>query len=162
MLNHTPALALEHARAIHAALVARRDSASADFNAGLAALEADLTALGDSLGAAVGDPAATTVLGSHPVYEYLASASGLDVRSLHLEPDVELTSGDWHDIEHLVETDRPTVMLWEAEPLPGTREGLAERGIAVAVYDPASAFDSADWLEVMRANVATLAEALGR
>jgi hypothetical protein len=53
-------------------------------------------------------------------------------------------------------------MLWEAQPLPETEEQLRERGIAIAVFDPAAQPPAdGDFLTLMTDNAKRLACATG-
>ena len=66
------------------------------------------------------------VVFSHPVYQYLTRRYGLDARSVHFEPDEDPGDG-WHDLDGLMAERSAELMIWEAEPLPSTRDALAER-----------------------------------
>ena len=103
------------------------------------------------------------LLASHPVYQYLADAYGLSIRSLELEPDRALTTAQWKAIDSMLGQESAKVMLWEAAPLASTQAGLKERGVVPVVFDPvANTPADGDFLEVMRANVARLGCATGR
>ena len=52
-------------------------------------------------------------------------------------------------------------MLWEAEPTPDTARALANRAVTIVVFDPAGGRRGADFLTIMRGNLANLAAALG-
>ncbi len=156
-----PALAMEHARAVHAELVARLPEAAAALNANLAALEADLDALDMTLRTIVASRPQPALLASHPVYQYLAAAYELELPGVHLEPDQTLSDRDWLQLEAAIVDRGVRVMLWEQEPLPATRERLAGLGVVIAVYDPcANTPGSGDWLSVMQTNARNLAVAL--
>jgi len=48
-------------------------------------------------------------------------------------------------------------MLWEAEPLPQTRDRLAAVGLRLAVFDPAGNRPATgDYFSVMRRNIVSL------
>ncbi len=129
-----PELAIEHARAVLQAFERERPDERAAFAAGFEALRRDLLQLDENLSEAFAGDAA--LLASHPVYQYLARAYDLDLRSLHWEPDVAPTDDDWRELEALLSVQASSVMLWEGEPLPGTAARLGELGVAVAVLDP--------------------------
>ena len=158
-----PKLAAEQARAIHRALVAASPFDAAAFDAGLASLESDLDALDLRLKEVFGGGVAEALIGSHPVYQYLAAAYGVDIPSVHLEPDQPPTQREWQGLEEAIAERDVVVMLWEGTPAAETRERIEAWGVAVSVYDPsANTPDSGDWLSVMTANAESLASSLER
>ena len=74
-----PTLAIEHAAAIRDALVAARPEHESAFHEGFAALEQDLAALDERIETAVTGGTDVLVVGSHPVYQYLARRYGLAI-----------------------------------------------------------------------------------
>jgi zinc transport system substrate-binding protein len=153
-----PTMALAQARAIRDALAARRPEASAGFEARFEALEVDLLDLDAALARAAEDLAGRPILGSHPVYQYLAARYGLDLRSVHFEPDEVPAAGAWAELERL-QAERPaTIMLWEAEPLPEVVGRLqSEHGIRSIVFSPcANGCDADDYMVMMRENAQRL------
>lgn len=121
----------------------------------LTELDTRLRSAGKALG---GRPLAA----SHPVYQYLENAYGLNVQSLHWEPDQSLDADAIEELDALLERHPATRMLWEAPPSGQTKRFLAERNVEVVVFEPAANRPkSGDFLSVMRANVARLACAAG-
>jgi len=152
-----PRLAMLQAEAIAAAMSEARPDAASDFDANLSALRADLEALDQRLDVATRGLDATPLLGSHPVYQYLARRYGLNLRSVHFEPDESPDEEAWADLDRLRGEHPAVTMLWEAEPLPEIAERLRTLGIESVVFDPAgNRPGSGDFLEVMAANVANL------
>jgi zinc transport system substrate-binding protein len=118
-------------------------------------LLADLEALDKEL-----EKAAPTVklLGSHPVYQYLARRYKLDLRAVHFEPDAHPRDEQWAALDKLLREHRASYMLWEGEPLAETRVQLAGLGVKSVVFDPCgNRPDSGDFLTVMRENIKRLA-----
>jgi zinc transport system substrate-binding protein len=155
-----PTMAMAQARAVAEAFVAARPESSSLFEANLAELVADLEALDAQLAATFSHFPDRTFVGSHPVYQYLAARYGLEIASVHFEPDEEPAEDAWRDLRRVL-ADRPAgVMLWEGAPLTRTAERLAEMGLMVVVFQPAGGRPArGDYLDVMRANVANLREA---
>ncbi len=152
-----PRLAILQAEAIAAAMSVARPAASNDFDANLAILRTDLEALDQRLEAATRGLGSTPVLGSHPVYQYLARRYGLNLQSMHFEPDENPDEGTWADLERLHDAHPAATMLWEAEPLPEIVDRLRAMGIESIVFDPAGNRPArGDFLAVMTANVANL------
>jgi zinc transport system substrate-binding protein len=153
-----PMRALAQAEGVHAAFVERWPQWQESFDAGLAGLRQDLTALDARQAAATaGDP--IPLLASHPVYQYLADRYGLNVRSVHFEPGEIPDAAGWRELERILAEHPARWMLWEGEPLPQTAERLRALGVEPVVYDPAGNRPvDGDYLSVMVSN----AEALER
>ena len=152
-----PTLATEHAAAIRDALVAARPEHESAFHEGFAALEQDLAALDERIETAVTGGADVLVVGSHPVYQYLARRYGLAIPSVHFEPDTYPGANGWHDLERLLEEHAATWMLWEGEPIAQTADRLREMGLESAVFDPCgNRPDSGEYLSVMESNANAL------
>ena len=150
-----PTLAVEHARAIHDALIKARPNAQQAFEAGFASLEADLLALDERLERAVAGKTDTPLVGSHPVYQYLARRYGLNLRAVHFEPDEPPADDGWHDLEHQLEGHPAKWMLWEDAPIQETADRLRELGIESVVYNPCgNRPEEGDYVSVMQSNVA--------
>ena len=148
-----PTLASEQAHVIAEAFAGARPARKAAFGAGLAALESDLRALDDRLAKIAGSLGDKPVLISHPVYQYLERRYGLNVRSLHWEPDTLPDEAMWWELRKLLPTHPARIMLWEAEPLAATRLRLRVLGVQSVVYAPcANAPAEGDWLDVMIQN----------
>jgi zinc transport system substrate-binding protein len=155
-----PRLAAAQAARIAEAL-ARVDAAgSADYEAGLAALTAELDALDGELEAALAALAGDGIVFSHPVYQYLARRYGIEHRAVHWKPGAVPQAEEWHQLDHLVRHGPARWMLWEGEPHPDVAAELTERGLSSIVYDPsANRPRQGDFLQVMRQNVERLRSA---
>ena len=153
-----PTLAIDQARAIRDALTAQRPEAGARFDTAFAELETELMELDAALLVAASALDETPVIGSHPVYQYLASRYGIDLRSVHFEPDEAPSDAGWRELRELQQERAAPLMLWEAEPMPSTRERLAQEfGISSIVFSPcANTPDVDDYMSVMRANAQRL------
>ena len=150
-----PTLAIEHAAAIRDAFIAARPEHASAFHQGFRALEQDLSALDERIEKAVTGGADVLLVGSHPVYQYLARRYGLSIPSVHFEPDTYPASDSWHDLENILEDHRATWMIWESEPIARTSDKLREMGLESVVFDPcATRPESGDYLSVMEANAA--------
>jgi len=147
-----PTIAVAQAGAIRDALAARRPEASAGFDARYQELESEFLDLDAALVRAADALAGRPVLGSHPVYQYLAARYALDLRSVHFEPDELPDSEAWAELERL-QAERPAgIMLWESEPLPELATRLQfEHGIRSVVLSPcANGCDVDDYMAMMR------------
>ena len=122
--------------------------------AGFAALKSDLLALDQALDSAFAPLSDEPLIGSHPVYQYLAERYGLNLRSLHWEPDTMPDASMWAELESLRENHGGSILLWEGTPLPEIVERLDGMGIQSVVFDPCgNRPESGDFLSVMRENL---------
>ena len=153
-----PDFAVAQASAIRDALVRERPAESAAFDSAFAELEGDLVVLDSMLARAAESLDEAPILGSHPVYQYLAARYGLDLRSVHFEPDEIPAATDWRELDRLQDERPSTLMLWEAEPMPEIRQRLeTEYGIRSVVFAPcANAPDVDDYMGIMRQNAQRL------
>jgi zinc transport system substrate-binding protein len=155
-----PTLAVEHAAAIRDAFAAVRPEHEATFVAGFESLEADLLELDADLERVTAGLSQTPLLGSHPVYQYLARRYGLNLRSVHFEPDEDPGAGGWEALDEILAEHPARWMLWEGEPLPAPAARLEGLGIRSVVYDPCgNAPSQGDFLTVMRQNLENLEQA---
>jgi zinc transport system substrate-binding protein len=127
-----PILAIRQAEAIQAALA---QSGLTDPS-GLQSLKDELGTLDLNFEAALTGFGNQPILGSHPVYQYLARRYQLNMESVHWEPDSEPDEQMWRELEDILETHKAAIMLWEDEPLPKTKAMLIEKGIQSIVFNP--------------------------
>jgi zinc transport system substrate-binding protein len=149
--------AVEQARAITEALAAARPEHAAVFEEGFSSLERDLLAVDAELAELAAEGRDRAVLGSHPVYQYLARRHELDLASVHFEPDEFPDEAAWSGLEALLNEHHAGWMLWEGEPLAEIASRLQDAGVESAVFDPCGNRPSeGDFLTVMRSNVDNL------
>jgi zinc transport system substrate-binding protein len=153
-----PALAIEQARAVRAALAERLPGAEDDLQAGFEALEADLAEIDARLEAWAAALEGQPVLASHPVYQYLARRYDLNLQSVHFEPDEMPAGGAWRDLAATMQGHAADWMLWEGPPLDEIRQRLAaDYGVGSVVFAPCGNVpQTGDYLSAMRANVEAL------
>lgn len=150
-----PTQAVAQARAIRDAFSRLRPGS--DFEPRYAALRDDLLELSRRLEAAV--PHGPGVA-SHPVYQYLARRYGMNIESVHWEPDESPGAEGWAELEAILKEHPARWMLWEATPLEETTRRLRELGLESVVFDPCgNTPDAGDFLTVMNQNVTALAAA---
>ncbi|MDP5183707.1 metal ABC transporter substrate-binding protein [Blastococcus sp. BMG 814] len=141
------------------------DPDGADTYAGnAAALRADLEALDAEVQEALSGCAVDTLVTSHDAFGYLGDRYGLDVVGINgLSPTQEPSAAQLAEITELVADRGITTVYTETLVDPAVAETVAaEAGVETAVLDPLEGLtdESAgeDYLEVMRANLATLQE----
>ena len=150
-------IAIEQARSVLERLVRARPTHEAEFRQAYTELEADLQALDERLMKVAEKLGERPLLFSHPVYQYLQKRYGLNGVFVHWEPDAMPEDGLWDELRVVLQEHAARVMIWEAEPLPATKQGLREMGIECVVFQtggnrPATG----DWLGLMQKGIADL------
>jgi zinc transport system substrate-binding protein len=120
-------------------------------------LKSDLESLDRSLEELTENYSSAPLLGSHPVYQYLARGYGLNMMSVHWEPDQIPTENQWRELDELLEAHPAEWMIWEGEPSGENVEKLRERGVNSTVFSPCGNVpEQGDYLSVMRENIERL------
>jgi zinc transport system substrate-binding protein len=156
--------AQQQAAAVHRALANLLPTHSETLANNFAGLQRDLVSLDADLRGIAADLGDTPLLGSHPVYQYLARGYGLKIRSVHWEPDAMPDAEGWAELAVLRKTHPARAMLWEDAPDKSIVAELKAQTIRSVVFAPCanrSGNGTDDWLTVMRANVVALRAALG-
>ena len=97
------------------------------------------------------------LLASHPVYQYPAKAYGLNIHSLHWEPDTTPDENEWKALETFLSTTPTQWMIWEDTPTEETQNLLNQRKIKWVVFRPQGGTpQSGDFLSSMKANLKAL------
>ncbi len=143
------AIASQQAEAIAQAFKRKLKLDAAKVDRALADLQADLAAL-DALAAQAGEALkGTAIVGSHPVYHYLAAAYGLDMRFIHWEAAETITPENEAALAAL-QAERPAdLMLFEFPPSASAEQAAKRAGLAFRVFDP-MVNTQADFVEGMR------------
>jgi zinc transport system substrate-binding protein len=150
-----PDLAALQAQAILDALVVDRPEHETEFRQNLEALLADFRDLDARLAQIFDLPESATVVFSHPVYQYLEQAYGVDARTVMWEPDELLTPEDLEALTRDKDDAAMKLLVWEAEPLAANRQALDATGYTSVVFSPVANRPAAgDYLEMMNANIA--------
>jgi len=158
-----PTLAVEQARAIGRAMSRERPDHAVDFDERTSAIEQDWSDLDAALTEVFSGRQDAPLLGSHPVYQYLARRYSLNMESVHFEPDEFPDEGAWADLESTLARHAAQWMLWEGEPAPEVRARLREMGVESVVFDPCgNRPEEGDLLSVMRANLENVRRAFGQ
>ncbi len=152
-------LAIYQANDIVQAFVRKRPALQQTFQTNFRLLEKDLLALDQSLVhlTAAGSP---LLLGSHPVYQYLANGYGLNMKSVHWEPDQIPSDEQWSKLILILKQHPAKWMLWEGEPLPEVVAKLKALGVSSLVFNPCGNVPAqGDYLSVMKKNIERLKQA---
>jgi zinc transport system substrate-binding protein len=145
-------------------LAAADPDGAATYEQNAAALRADLEALDAEMQAGLADCAVDTLVTSHDAFGYLADRYGLEVVGISgLSPSAEPDPAQLAEITALVQERGVSTVYTETLVDPAVAETVAEEaGVQTAVLDPLEGLTDesagSDYLEVMRANLATLQE----
>jgi zinc transport system substrate-binding protein len=135
---------------------------AARFRRNASTLRTDLMALDADYATGLAHCASTDLVTSHAAFGYLARRYGLTQRGITgLRPEDEPSPGDLAEIADFVTAHHVRTIYAETLVSPAVSKTLArETGARTAVLDPIEGLDDAsagaDYLAVMRANLATL------
>jgi len=153
-------LAAAQAGVVADALSRKKPGLKAVFQKNYTDLKKDLLELDQQLKAMAAAAPNQPLVGSHPVYDYLAAKYGLNIQSVHWEPDVIPGNVQWKELGELLKEHPAKWMIWEGAPAEVTLGKLKSMGIESLVFDPCgNVTDQDDFLAVMRANVSRLKKA---
>ena len=152
------ALAARQAESILHALLKKLPEYEVELKANYQTLEADLSSLDERLRRLGQADPELRLLGSHPVYQYLARGYGLNIQMLMWEPDEIPSEHQWRDLQTIVDKHPAGWMIWEAAPRQETLSRLEGMGIRSLVYSPCfNRPTQGDFLSVMEQNIDDLA-----
>lgn len=155
-------LAAKQAAAVTEALGRLQPENKTRYDENYHALAADLTALDREYQQTVAAGPARVLAFSHPVYQYLEKAYGIEGKSLHWEPGTPLDHDMLHEIEHLKDDFEINFLVWEGTPLPENVEKLNQMGIKSVVISPMGGMTGdQDFMEGIRKNLEVLKEVYG-
>lgn len=158
-----PKLAVEQARAIMQAFVKLRPAERREFQGRFDALERDLLDLDKKISDIVSADPGRPLVASHPVYQYLTQRYGLNVKSVHWEPDEVPDDKMWKELKDVLASHPAKWMIWEGPPAEQTVEKLKDLGVKSIVFSPCSNVPrDGDYLSVMQRNARNLALAFSQ
>ena len=150
-------LAARQAKAIELSLGRKRPELKNTFQKNYQKLEQDLLKLDQDLKALISKDPSQPFVASHPVYDYFARRYGLNIKSVHWEPDETPTNGQILELNRILKEHPAKWMIWEGKPKKESVEGLQDIGMNSLVFDPCgNTPDQGDFLDVMRQNVENL------
>lgn len=154
-------LAAQQAGAILAGLNRKKPEAAQVFETNYLALVGDLEELDRSIRGLVAKKPATPLLASHPIYDYLSRGYGLNLESMHWEPDRMPPPAEWNALGEKLKHHAARWMLWEAKPEIEISDKLNSIGVGSVVFNPCGNVPAeGDFLSAMRDNMRALEQAL--
>jgi zinc transport system substrate-binding protein len=153
-------LAAKQAKAVVDALVREEPDHKQVFQQNFVQLEKDLLGLDQKMKQVASENPKTPLVASHPVYQYLANRYGLNIQSVHWEPDEVPSQEQWLALQRILKEHSAQWMLWEDAPLKQSAEGLRSVGIQSIIFAPCGNVPAeGDFMDVMRRNVENLEKA---
>jgi zinc transport system substrate-binding protein len=150
-------LAAKQAKAIAEVLSRKMPNLSDIFQNKYAALENDIMALDRTIKEIVSKDRARPLMVSHPVYDYFTRRYGLNIKSVHWEPDEIPTNEHMMELNRILKEHPAKWVIWEGEPKKESAEQLKTIGVNSLVFNPCgNTPDQGDFLSVMRQNVKNL------
>jgi zinc transport system substrate-binding protein len=150
-------LAAKQAQAIAIALIRKKPELKKTIQQNYTALESDLSALDRLIKEIVTKNQMQPLMVSHPVYDYLAKRYGLNIKSVHWEPDEIPNHEQWMGLQAILKSHPAECMIWEGNPDRATVEKLKSLRLSSIVFDPCGNVpDKGDFMTVMRNNIANL------
>jgi zinc transport system substrate-binding protein len=153
-------LAVRQARAIMKALGRKKPDLKGPFRRNCTVLENDLMALDREIKKIVAKNPSQPLVASHPVYHYLSRRYGLNIKSVHWEPDEVPGAEQMVELKDVIKKHPAKWMIWERNPSGESLEKLESMGINSLVFDPCGNVpEKGDFLRVMRQNIENLKSA---
>jgi zinc transport system substrate-binding protein len=150
-------LATKQAEAIAKALVRKKPDLRETFHQNFVSLEKELMALDQKIKQIVSKNQQQPLIASHPVYDYFAESYGLNMKSVHWEPDEIPNQEQWIELRDILKEHPAKWMIWEGVPIKACVEELKSMGISSLVFDPCGNVpEKADFLAVMKQNIENL------
>jgi len=150
--------------AVAAELSAIDPDNAADYTAGAKALTASLDELDQDFADGLAQCQGATLVTSHEAFGYLADRYGLVQEGITgINPDTEPSPKRLREVRTIVERDDVSTLFFERAVGPKVTQTLADDlGVGTALLDPieSRADESADYLDIMRANLDSLTTGL--
>lgn len=145
------------AESIKDAFVSKRPEQKSVFEKNFAALKADLQKLDAEMTGVAENLPEIAIFASHPVYQYLGKAYGLDIYSEHWEPGEMPTEKQWGEFKHNLDHHPANLMLWEGDASDDVKNKLQDFKVSSVVFNPCGNTPAkGDFISVMRQNIKNL------
>ena len=128
------ALAIGQAETVASALARKRPELKDTFQNNLKSLAKDLKSLDQDIQTIVSKKQSTPLIVSHPVYDYFAKRYGLNIVSVHWEPDQVPSESQLNEIIEILKQHPARWMIWEGPPLQASVDNLKALGVNSLVF----------------------------
>ena len=145
-------------------ILTEEEQAARNLSANYQALSSRLTEL-DSMGRAVFEPVrGTTLVATHPPFDYVARAYGFTVFNIDIDPDAEEITDhiadEFQKIDALREQTPVTFLLWEEDISDVLESEVAVRQLTNIIFEPLDDVEDPDYFTGMAENYSAIAEIL--
>lgn len=148
------AQAARQAEALAAAMKRRMPELGDQIDVALPALVAELMALDTEARDVLAALQGTTILATHPRYQYFARAYGLDIASLEWDAGAMPDDAQWQELQTMAGETAATLLIWEAAPPEGAIDRASELGLKSVVFSPlATRPSNGDFVSVMQTQI---------
>ncbi|KUF10246.1 metal ABC transporter substrate-binding protein [Pseudoponticoccus marisrubri] len=155
-----PDLAIAQAEAVARAMTARGLAPADAVQDRLDALRSELETLDAAAGDALADAGTVPMIATHPRYQYLARAYGLDIAALDWDAGATPDADQLQALSDLAAERGARILIWEADPGAEAMTATDELGLTSVVFPPlATPPEDGSYLEAFRAAVTALGTA---
>jgi zinc transport system substrate-binding protein len=152
--------AAKQAEAAALAMIRKRPELKNVLMDNLKPLQEDLAVLDKQMKDLAATKPGLPLLGSHPVYQYLARRYGLNLQSVHWEPNEMPSNEEWEGLRKILNTHPAKWVIWESKPSEAITAKLRDLGVSSLVFDPCgNRPECGDFLGLMEKNLSRLKEA---
>ena len=153
------AQAARQAEALAAAMKRRMPELGDQIDVAMPALVAELIALDAEARDVLAALQGTTILATHPRYQYFARAYGLDIASLEWDAGAMPDDAQWQELQDIADQTGATLVVWEATPPDGAMNRASELGLKSVVFSPlATRPSNGDFVSVMQTQIVDMVE----
>jgi len=152
-----PTLAIKQAETITEALSRLKPELKDALYNNYEILKKDLLTIDREINEIVAHNREIPLIASHPIYQYLSKRYGLNMKSVHWEPNETPTDKQWMELTNISKDHPAQWMIWEGEPKQTVVDQLQLRGINSVVFNPCANVPAhGDFLGAMQKNVNNL------
>lgn len=149
--------AARQAETLAAAMKRRMPELGDQIDVALPALVAELMALDAEARDVLTALQGTTILATHPRYQYFARAYGLDIASLEWDAGAMPNDAEWQALQDIADQKGATLLTWEATPPDAAMNRASEMGLKSVVFSPlATRPSNGDFVLVMQTQIANM------
>ncbi len=142
------------AEAIYKAISRKHPANKAVFAKNFESLKKDLLELDVEMKTLSAQKPGLPLVGSHPIYQYMARRYRLNLQMVMWEPGEDPGGAKWKQLQEMAQSHPAEWMIWEEKPLPESSARLQKMKMQSQVFNPCFARpEKGDFLLIMQQNV---------
>ncbi|MHC4552832.1 MAG: metal ABC transporter substrate-binding protein [Planctomycetota bacterium] len=150
-------LAAQQANAIKEAMIKLLPEKKSEIQTNFTSFSAELLELDRQMKSIAAQMKDKPFIVSHPVYQYWTHAYGLNVQSVHWEPDESPSPEQVTELKEMLQSHPADWMVWEDEPIQESITKLKGMNIESVVFSPCSTQpEQGNFMTVMQTNISLL------